>query len=53
MKKSILALAVMVAVGLAGCAEKTAIDISSTVPAAEAELRRARTTTATLSWISR
>jgi hypothetical protein len=38
MKKSILILAVMVAVGLAGCAKTTGIDISSTVPAAEAEL---------------
>ncbi len=33
-----LALALAIAAGLAGCAAKTAIDISSTVPAAEAEL---------------
>lgn len=39
MKKSILAVALMIAVGLTGCAKKTAIDISSTVPAAEAELK--------------
>jgi hypothetical protein len=39
MKKCILALAITIAVGLAGCLEKTGIDYSSTVPAAEAELK--------------
>jgi hypothetical protein len=39
MKKCILALAITIAVGLAGCVEKTAIGISSTVPAAEAGLK--------------
>jgi len=38
MKKLFIALAVMLAVGLTGCAKTTGIDISSTVPAAEAEL---------------
>jgi hypothetical protein len=34
-----LALALVIAAGLAGCAKKIAVDISSTVPATQAELK--------------
>ncbi len=42
MKKCILVVVLLIAVGLTGCAKNTSIDVSSTVPAAEAELKASK-----------